>query len=142
MVQLLPRARTLNPARKSRALLLQQRVQCGLAVAVAKCVEQLVHECQPLRRRSGNRDPPVVSVCWTQPAPQFAAGGAVHPTNLRQPVAWAGQRTDRVPAQRRRLESRLDIAATPPRDRMLQYGEEVLAQTERVPEEVGALATA
>ena len=101
-VQLGSRARGLDLAREPRALFLQQHVQCGLAVAVAKRGEQAIHQRQPLRRRAGNRDRPAVSVCWTQPVPQTAVRCAVDPANARQPVAKAGQRTDGIPAQRRR----------------------------------------
>jgi len=144
VLQMLPGARRLDLARESRALFLQQCEQCRLAVAVVERGEQSIHERQPLRRRSGNRDRPAVSVSWTQPAPQIAVGCAVHPANARQPVARTGQRADRIPAQRRRLGSQLalDIAATPLRDHVLEDGHEVLAQPERVPEEIGALTTA
>src|ERR1700730_1653671 len=70
-------------------------------------------------------------------------GCAVDPTNARQPVARAGQRTDGIPAQGRQLgRPTLVLAATPLRYHVLEHGDEVLAQAERVPEKIGALATA
>src|SRR5438034_829953 len=61
-----------------------------------------------------------------------------------KPLARASQRTDRVPAQRRTPGSQfaLDFAATPTRADVFEYGDEMLAQAERVAEEVGALAAA
>src|SRR5881628_3352862 len=119
-------------------------MQGRLAVAVAERGEQLIHERQPLRRSSGNGEGPAVSICWTQPAPQIAVGGPVDPAHTFQPVAKAGQRTDRIPAQRRQPGSQLalDSAAASLWPYVFEDGDEVLAQAERVPEEVGAFATA
>ena len=144
MAQALPGARGLDLAGEPRVLFLQQRVQCRLTVAVAERAEQPIHERQPLPRRVGNRDGPAASGCWTQPAPEIAVGCAVDPAHTIEPVAKAGQRTDRIPAQRCQLGSRLalDIGAAPLRDHVLEDGHEVLAQPERAPEEIGALATA
>ena len=61
-VQALPGACGLYLAREPRALLLQQCVQCRLAVAVAEHAKQPIHERQPLLRPFGNRDGPATSV--------------------------------------------------------------------------------
>lgn len=109
-VQLLPGPRGLALPRKSRAVLLQQRMQGRLAVALAERREQSLHERQPLLRRSGNGDRPAVSVCWRQPAPQTAVGRSAHPVRTFKPVAKAGQWTDRVPPQWRHPRRRVGFA--------------------------------
>ena len=106
------RSRSESGARAARALAAAARGVRARASPSRSAASKSIHERQPLRRRSGNRDRPAVSVCWTQPAPQIAVGCAVDPANARQPVAWAGQRTDRIPAQRRRRRSRLASTST------------------------------
>jgi hypothetical protein len=130
MTQMLLGAPGLDIAREPRTFFLQQRVQCRVAIAVAKRADQALHERQPLLRCPGNGNRPAVSVCATEPSPQLAIGCAVHPANTRQPVTRAGQRTDRIPGQRRRLAGRLarDMATTPLRDYVLEDRDEVLAQ--------------
>jgi hypothetical protein len=115
VVQMLPRVRGLDLAREPYSLFLQQRVQCRLAVTVSERGKQSIDEFPPLQQRFGNSGRPAVASCCTQPAPQIAVGYAVHPANALQPVAGAGQRTDRVPTPWRLLGSHpaLGIAARP-----------------------------
>src|SRR5439155_24646093 len=128
----------------SRALFPQQRMQGRLAVAIAERTEQPIYRQQPLIRRFGDCGGPSRSVCWMMPAPEIAIGWAINPVNAREPVARTGQWTDGIPAQGRQLGSRprLDLAATRLRYHALKHGDEVFAQPQRVPDEIGALATA
>ena len=106
VVQVLPGARGLDLAREPRALFAAaaravpaRRCRRGARQAIdprAPAAAATLRELGPSSRRP---------FCCTQPAPQTAVGHAVHPANARQPVARAGQRTDRIPAQWRLLGS-------------------------------------
>src|SRR5204862_1162968 len=65
------------------------------------------------------------------------------PANAGQPIARTGQRTDGIPAQwRLRSPPAPDHDATRLGNPLREDGDQVFAQPERVPQEVGAVATA
>jgi hypothetical protein len=144
MPQGLPSVRGPDLARESRALFPQQRVQRRLARAVAERRTESIHERQPLLWTFGNNDSGAVSPRWMQPAPQIAVRRAGYAANARQPVAGARERADGIPLQRRRAGKplALDVAVMSSCGNVFEDGDKMLAQAERIPEEVGALTTA
>jgi hypothetical protein len=118
-------------------------VQRRLAAAVAKDGEQRLHQRQPLLHGCGTRDRPAVAVLPTQPPADIAARIAAFPPHARQPIAGSGQGTDGVPADARRHDLRWRATkAAPLRDGVLEDRHQVLAEPERVPEKVRAVAAA
>ena len=138
-------ARALARARDSPAVFLKQSVECGFAAPIPEHGEEFIHDLPPPPRRLGDLERPASRLRGTQPPPESGAGRAVDPADLRQPVARAGERADRVPSQWRLVRDGLPpglLEGARLRGDVLQHGQQVLAQAERAAEEIGAIAVA
>jgi hypothetical protein len=126
------------------AILSEERVQRRLSVSAPEGTEQRRDDRQPrLRHRRDVEGPALIRT--VEPAANPTVRDAVDPRHARQPVAGTRQWADGIPAERRRPRKWLPagiLEAASPRAQVFKHGEQVLAQAERAPDEIGAVTAA
>ena len=132
-------------ARDAPAVFGKQSVQRGFAAAVPERAKEGVHQLQPPLRTPRDIEGEAAGLRATQPSLEGRGWRAIDPVDLREPVARARERTDGVPAQRRAALDAFSLGLfedTRLGADVLQHGQQVLAETERAAEKIGAVAVA